>query len=47
MSKDKPGFVVTTNDASETTIINEDPPAQVALPAAPKPAKGDTNVDTP
>lgn len=47
MSKEeKPGFTVTTNDASETIIINDTQPAAPA--PAPKPAaKGVTNADTP
>ena len=47
MAEDKPGFKVTTSDASETIIVNNDPPAQANAPAATKPVKGGTNADTP
>ena len=40
MNNEQTNLVVTTNDASETIFINNDPPAD-------KPKKGAANVDTP
>lgn len=44
MENEKPTITITTRDASETLIINNDP-----APASPKPTKGATNgtLDTP
>lgn len=49
MADEKPGFTVTTNDASETIIVNNDPPQSTDAATKPaKPVKGDTtNADTP
>ena len=49
MPEEKPGFVVTTSDASETVLINNDPPAAAPQPKVEKPIaqKGVTNADTP
>jgi hypothetical protein len=41
MADEQVGLTVTTSDASETIIINNDPPAPT------KPTKGVTNVDAP
>ncbi len=41
MSDEKPTFTVTTRDASETIIINNDPAEET-----PKPKKGASNVAT-
>ena len=48
----KPGFTVTTNDAAETVIVNDDPPqtdnSAVNITKPAKAGKGDsTNADTP
>lgn len=40
MSDNKPGITVTVNDASETRIINNDPPKGVNTDAAAEPKKG-------
>lgn len=47
MSKEQPTLTVTTSDASETVIVNNNPPAQAKPVKDPLGPKGASNADTP